>query len=91
MLPLIKQDGAYLSEVLFYNKKAYKSDLKDDNPYNTYVIYGLPPTPIAMASKETIHAALHPADVDYLFFVANGNGGHTFTSNLRDHNNAVNE
>ena len=74
-----------------YSGKITKSDLKDDNPYNTYVIYGLPPTPIAMASKETIHAALHPADVDYLFFVANGNGGHTFTSNLRDHNNAVNE
>lgn len=74
-----------------FDGKITKSHLKDVNPYNTYVIDGLPPTPIAVASRETIHAALHPAEVDYLFFVANGKGGHTFTSNLRDHNKAVGE
>ena len=74
-----------------YNGNITKADLKDDNPYNTYVIKGLPPTPISIPSKETIHATLHPANVDYLFFVANGSGGHTFSTNLKDHNRAVKE
>ncbi len=72
-----------------YDGNIRRSDLADVNPYNTYVIDGLPPTPIAIASKKAIHAVLHPADVPYLFFVATGHGGHTFTNNIKEHNKAV--
>jgi len=67
-----------------------RKDLKTDTPYNTYTRYGLPPTPIALASIESLEAALHPADGNSLYFVATGKEGrHKFSSNLKDHNNAV--
>lgn len=67
-----------------------RKDLQTDTPYNTYTRHGLPPTPIAMPSREAIDAALHPADGDYLYFVATGyDGRHTFSTNLEDHNRAV--
>ena len=66
-----------------------RRDLINDTPYNTYRRHGLPPTPIAMPGRDAIKAALHPADGDSLYFVARGDGSHVFTSNLRDHNNAV--
>ena len=67
-------------------------DLTDtENPYNTYVIDGLPPTPIAMPSLASLEAAAHPAKTNYLFFVANGTGGHTFSDNYGNHQQAVNE
>lgn len=72
-----------------YNGNITKKDLNDNNPYNTYVIEGLPPTPIAMASKKSLYAALHPAKVDYLYFVANGKGGHVFNVSLKEHNRSV--
>lgn len=64
-------------------------DLRTATPYNTYVIKGLPPTPIAMPGREAIHAALHPADGDALYFVATGDGGHYFSATLEEHNRAV--
>jgi UPF0755 protein len=64
-------------------------DLKTDNPYNTYVIKGLPPTPIAMPGQDAIHAALHPDKSDSLYFVSRGDGTHVFSSTLEDHNRAV--
>lgn len=67
-----------------------RKDLQTDTPYNTYTRHGLPPTPICLPSKAAIDAALHPADGDYLFFVATGSEGrHTFSTNLEDHNKAV--
>ena len=54
-------------------------DLRRDTPYNTYVHYGLPPTPIAIPSPAAIHAVLHPAHTEYLYFVAKGNGTHVFS------------
>ena len=72
-----------------YNGNIRKSDLEEKTPYNTYQIDGLPPTPIALPSVASIKAALHPNQPDSLYFVATGNGGHKFTSNLEDHNQAV--
>lgn len=66
-----------------------QSELRDDNPWNTYVIDGLPPTPIANPGQASIAAAVNPDETEYIFFVANGTGGHTFTTNLADHNRAV--
>lgn len=72
-----------------YRGKIYRSDLDNYTPYNTYKIDGLPPTPIAMPGLASIKAAAHPAKTDYLYFVADGTGGHTFSRNLNDHNRAV--
>lgn len=66
-----------------------RRDLKKDTPYNTYRRHGLPPTPIAMPSKEAIDAALHPEDGSALYFVSKGDGSHYFSATLKEHNNAV--
>jgi len=66
-----------------------QSELRAATPWNTYVIEGLPPTPIANPGKEAIEAALNPDTTDYIFFVADGTGGHAFATNLDDHNSNV--
>lgn len=63
--------------------------LRTKTPYNTYMINGLPPTPIAMPSRKAIYAALHPADGDTLYFVADGTGGHYFSVTLAEHKRAT--
>lgn len=72
-----------------YDGNIHLQDLRTPTPYNTYTITGLPPTPIALPSRASIHAALHPADSKALFFVADGKGGHVFTDNYPDHERAV--
>ncbi|MEZ2685239.1 endolytic transglycosylase MltG [Proteus vulgaris] len=72
-----------------YRGTIYRSDLNGYTPYNTYQIDGLPPTPIAMPSVASIRAAAHPADTRYLYFVADGTGGHKFSTTLNEHNKAV--
>jgi UPF0755 protein len=72
-----------------YHGRISKKDLETPTIYNTYLINGLPPTPIAMPGLAAIHAALHPADINALYFVATGTGGHKFTSTLAEHNAAV--
>jgi len=74
-----------------YNGKLTRADLREPTPYNTYQINGLPPTPIALASRAAIHAALHPKDGSSLFFVAKGDGSHRFSDTLDAHNRAVRE
>lgn len=68
-----------------------RKDLKTPTAYNTYVIKGLPPTPIAMPGKLAIDAAMHPMETDELYFVAMGNGRHKFSHTLDQHNLAVRE
>ena len=66
-----------------------RRDLFVDSPYNTYKYYGLPPGPICNPGAASIWAAAHPADTDYLYFVADGKGGHNFSTSLKEHNRKV--
>jgi UPF0755 protein len=72
-----------------YTGNIRKSDLETDTPYNTYMRAGLPPTPIALPGRAAIHAVLHPASGDALYFVAKGDGTHKFSATLAEHNAAV--
>ena len=74
-----------------YTGNIRKKDLETITPYNTYVIEGLPPTPIAMVSESALQAVAHPAKTEFYYFVADGSGGHKFTRNLNEHNKAVQE
>ena len=74
-----------------YTGNIRKKDLETITPYNTYMIEGLPPTPIAMVSESALQAVAHPAKMDFYYFVADGSGGHKFTRNLNEHNKAVQE
>ena len=66
-----------------------KSELRKDTPWNTYVNRGLPPTPIANPGLASLQAALKPAETDFIFFVADGTGGHAFAVTLKEHNRNV--
>jgi len=66
-----------------------QSELRSDTPYNTYLIDGLPPTPIANPGIGAIEAVLNPDQTDYIFFVADGTGGHAFAVTLKEHNRNV--
>jgi len=70
--------------------KITREDLNRKQPYNTYQNAGLPPGPIASPGKESLIAAVDPADVDYLYFVAKNDGSHQFSSSLQEHNRWVN-
>lgn len=76
---------------LAFDGNIRKSDLSIDSPYNTYRYSGLPPGPIASPGRAAIHAALHPADGDELYFVSKGDGTHQFSATLDQHNRAVRE
>ncbi len=70
-------------------RKLYKKDLEKPHPYNTYRVGGLPPGPICNPGIDSIKAVLNPAETTYLYFVANGTGGHSFASSLKEHNKNV--
>lgn len=72
-----------------YKGRITRQDLRTYTDYNTYRINGLPPTPIALPGREAIHASLHPAEGDTLYFVARGDGTHKFSKTLAEHQEAV--
>ncbi|MDE3137205.1 MAG: endolytic transglycosylase MltG [Acidobacteriota bacterium] len=74
----LKMEGKYDGELR-------PGELRTASPYNTYLHYGLPPGPIGNPGIPSLEAALHPAKVDYLYFVANGSGGHSFSKTLAGH------
>jgi UPF0755 protein len=74
-----------------YQGNIRKRDLQTDTPYNTYTRAGLPPTPIALPGVASLTAALDPARTDSLYFVSRGDGTSHFSSNLNEHNQAVNK
>lgn len=74
-----------------YQGNIRKKDLETPTPYNTYVIDGLPPTPIANPSESALMAVANPENTDFLYFVADGSGGHKFSRTLNEHNRAVQE
>jgi UPF0755 protein len=66
-------------------QKLTDADLKTDSPYNSYLHVGLPPGPICSPGESSIEAVMAPADVNYLYFVAKGDGRHHFSSTYREH------
>ena len=74
-----------------YDGNIRKKDLEQPTAYNTYVIDGLPPTPIAAPSEGALMAVAKPEKTNFLYFVADGTGGHKFSTNINDHNRAVQE
>jgi UPF0755 protein len=72
-----------------WNGNLTRADLQRESRYNTYRHAGLPPGPIAASGKASLEAALHPADVSYLYFVSRNDGTHVFATTLAEHNRNV--
>jgi UPF0755 protein len=72
-----------------YQGKLTREQLTQRNPYNTYQKLGLPPTPIALVSESALHAALHPEQTSFLYFVAKGDGSHQFSTTLAEQEEAI--
>jgi UPF0755 protein len=85
----LQADPTSIYGVKAFSKGVKKKDLLRKTTYNTYIIKGLPPGPIASAGLKSIKAALYPADAPYLYFVSNYDGTHTFSSTLKEHLAAV--
>lgn len=72
-----------------FRSRVTRNDLKISSPYNTYLHYGLPPGPICSPGRDSIYAVLYPAKVDYLYFVARGDGSHEFSQTYEQHLKAI--
>jgi UPF0755 protein len=86
----LQSDPTVIYGIPHFNGNITKLDLQTPTAYNTYVINGLPPGPIANPGFTAIKSALYPAETSYLFFVGNGKGKHIFSETLEQHNQAVN-
>jgi UPF0755 protein len=85
----LESDPTVIYGIKNFNGDITRQDLKEKTPYNTYVIPGLPPGPIANPGIKSIRAALFPDNTNYLFFVSRKDGTHQFSRNLKEHQNAV--
>jgi UPF0755 protein len=85
----LESDPTVIYGMKNFNGDITKQDLKEKTPYNTYVIPGLPPGPIASPGVHSIRAALFPDNTNYLFFVSRKDGTHQFSGNLKEHQKAV--
>lgn len=85
----LQTDPTVIYGVENFDGNLTRAHLREATPFNTYVIRGLPPTPIALPGRDAIRAALHPEDGDALYFVARGDGSHYFSSTLEEHEEAV--
>ncbi|WKZ57603.1 MAG: endolytic transglycosylase MltG [Bdellovibrionota bacterium] len=86
----LQSDPTVIYGIKNFNGNLTKTDLETDHPYNTYTRWGLPPGPICNPGESAIKAAVEPAQTSYLYFVADGMGGHIFSATLEEHNEAVN-
>jgi UPF0755 protein len=87
----LQADPTVIYGISDFNGNITKRDLETYSAYNTYVIDGLPPGPIANPGRTAIHAALYPAETSFLYFVGSGDGRHVFSKSLAEHNKAVNK
>ncbi len=87
----LETDPTVIYGIKDFDGNLTRKDLRTPTPYNTYVIKGLPPGPIASPGAAALEAALYPAETDYLFFVSRRDRTHQFSTNLKDHNRAVQE
>ena len=85
----LQSDPTVIYGIKNFNGNLTREDLLRPTPYNTYLVVGLPPTPICNPGKESLLAAVHPAPVPYLYFVSRNDGSHYFSSDIEEHNRAV--
>ena len=85
----LASDPTVIYGIADFDGNLRKRDLERRTPYNTYMIQGFPPGPIANPGRSSIEAALYPAPVTYLYFVSRNDGSHHFSTTLREHNEAV--
>jgi len=85
----LQSDPTTVYDLKDFNGKVLRSHYRRESPYNTYVIKGLPPGPIANPGLDSFQAVLNPADADYLYFVSQKDGTHFFSSSLDEHNRAI--
>jgi UPF0755 protein len=85
----LQSDPTVIYGIKNFNGNLTKEHLMKPTPYNTYLVAGLPPTPICNPGKDSLLAAVHPAPVPYLYFVSKNDGSHYFSSDIEDHNRAV--
>jgi UPF0755 protein len=86
----LQSDPTAVYDLEDFNGKVRRSHLKRNSPYNTYIIRGLPPGPIANPGIDSLNATLNPAQVNYLYFVSKKDGSHYFSASLDKHNEAIN-
>jgi UPF0755 protein len=85
----LQSDPTVIYGIKNFSGNLTKEHLLRRTPYNTYLMVGLPPTPICNPGKESLLAAVHPAPVPYLYFVSKNDGSHYFSSDIEEHNRAV--